>query len=493
MRNRKTAGTTTPSRIIFAAVVLLGARALLAQCTINSYYLTTHCSQHHPVGQIDISGGAPPYQLLFTNGNGYNWSMQVNSNGVTYLSLPNAATAAPPIIQVTITDSQNCTATAEAWFIVREAIFPEIVVSYPCTTAAELRWTGTWLGPGTSGPVNTDCQASHYELQGTGSSGFYETGTLSTNWIQELPGQWLYQGTLPPDLYHVAIGNLDSYGNVGGECSTHTSFFTLCPGPGTYFEIQGGIPASCYTQLSLHAALSGALSTGTTMSDALRVAGVLPTTEPYGALGYVYTGPPTSSAFSPSVFTNSNASTAIVDWVVVELRAATNASNVVYSTPALIRRDGRIVNYPMNAPTTFRTPMPPGNYFVTIRHRNHLAVMTNAAVSLTASATTLDFRSLTATYGVGAQNSVNGILALWPGDANFDGTAMYTGTNNDRDLLLSAIGGSVPTNFVSNTYSPLDINLDGSIRYTGTNNDRDIILQTIGGVIPTTTRVQQVP
>jgi hypothetical protein len=69
----------------------------------------------------------------------------------------------------------------------------------------------------------------------------------------------------------------------------------------------------------------------------------------------------------------------------------------------------------------------------------------------------------------------------------------YSGVNNDRDPVLVAIGGSVPTNVVSGVYSPLDINLDGQLRYAGANNDRDIILQTIGGTVPTAVKVQQLP
>ena len=56
-----------------------------------------------------------------------------------------------------------------------------------------------------------------------------------------------------------------------------------------------------------------------------------------------------------------------------------------------------------------------------------------------------------------------------------------------------AIGGSTPTNTVSNVYSPLDVNLDGVIKYIGTNNDRDVILTTVGGSTPNNTRMQQLP
>ena len=46
---------------------------------------------------------------------------------------------------------------------------------------------------------------------------------------------------------------------------------------------------------------------------------------------------------------------------------------------------------------------------------------------------------------------------------------------------------------IRDRYSPLDVNLDGVIKYVGANNDRDPILTTVGGSTPTNTRVQQLP
>jgi hypothetical protein len=74
----------------------------------------------------------------------------------------------------------------------------------------------------------------------------------------------------------------------------------------------------------------------------------------------------------------------------------------------------------------------------------------------------------------------------------FDGELKYTGSINDRDPILEAIGGSVATNTASG-YLQGDVNMDGTAKYTGSFNDRDIILQNIGGAVPTNTRVQQVP
>jgi hypothetical protein len=64
--------------------------------------------------------------------------------------------------------------------------------------------------------------------------------------------------------------------------------------------------------------------------------------------------------------------------------------------------------------------------------------------------------------------------------------------NNDRDIILSAIGGTVPTN-VTFGYLGADVDLNGIIRYSGASNDRDPVLLSIGGVVPTAVRVQQLP
>ena len=69
---------------------------------------------------------------------------------------------------------------------------------------------------------------------------------------------------------------------------------------------------------------------------------------------------------------------------------------------------------------------------------------------------------------------------------------LYTGQGNDRDPILTLIGGVVPTNTTAGYYLE-DVNMDGVARYTGTNNDRDIILENIGGTVPTNSRAEQLP
>lgn len=96
------------------------------------------------------------------------------------------------------------------------------------------------------------------------------------------------------------------------------------------------------------------------------------------------------------------------------------------------------------------------------------------------------------TYGSLALRQRAGVLLLWAGNALNDGTILYTGGTNDRDAVLVAIGGSIPTNTVPG-YRVEDVNLDGVVKYSGTNNDRDVILSTIGGVVPTNSVVEQLP
>lgn len=165
---------------------------------------------------------------------------------------------------------------------------------------------------------------------------------------------------------------------------------------------------------------------------------------------------------------------------------------VLHSRPALIQRDGDVVG--LNGAASINAPLSQGSYYVALRHRNHLDIMTATALALTGDASAIDFRLTgTATYGTSARTPVGAIQCLWPGDANGEGSIRYTGSGNDRDVILQAIGGIVPTNTVNNVYDRRDVNMNGTIRYTGTGNDRDVILQTIGGTVPTAVRAQQLP
>lgn len=253
------------------------------------------------------------------------------------------------------------------------------------------------------------------------------------------------------------------------------------PAFGSKVLVRAGAAVQC------RAFLQGPLS-GSLMSDALRVASLVPLSDPYPALGYVHVGSATQgTTLAVLSVTGPNA---IVDWVVLELRKQATPSVVAYSRSALIQRDGDIVDVDGVSPV--QCMVGSGSYYVSIHHRNHLGVMTANALGIPSGAV-IDFTaSATATWGVETQATVGTFRTMWTGDCNGDGAVKYSGAANDRDKVLARIGGIVPTNVVPGYWGE-DVNLDGVTMYTGSNNDRDRVLMTIGGVVPTNVRAAQLP
>jgi hypothetical protein len=223
------------------------------------------------------------------------------------------------------------------------------------------------------------------------------------------------------------------------------------------------------------------------MDADLRQAGLIPLNEPYTAMGYVLEEPATTTA-NAFVETGGNA---LVDWVVVELRDPADPDSVVAARAGFIQRDGDVVAVDGVGPVGFCVGS--GMYHVALRHRNHLGVMTAAPVALANPPITIDLRDpATAVFGTNARRDHNGTMVLWTGNITTNNFVSYTGANNDRDPILAAIGGVVPTDVVDG-YLQEDVNLDGLVKYTGPENDRDRVLITIGGVVPTAIRIEQLP
>lgn len=248
---------------------------------------------------------------------------------------------------------------------------------------------------------------------------------------------------------------------------------------------------NCAPSIRVRANLQGPWNASVNMmKDDLRAASLIPSLEPYTALGFTQVGG--SGATVPSARLAVTGKNAVVDWVLVELRSATTPSQIVATKCALLERDGDIIGTDGYPRLLFNVSA--GNYHVAVRHRDHLGVMTSAPLALSANEVGLDLTlSTTITYGSNAQYGLpNGRKALWSGNVQVDATLRYVGAQNDRDPILSAIGGSTPTNTITG-YRVEDVNMDGTVRYVGANNDRDLILLNIGGTVPTATRAQQLP
>jgi hypothetical protein len=233
--------------------------------------------------------------------------------------------------------------------------------------------------------------------------------------------------------------------------------------------------------------LGGALDDGvSSMRADLRAAGLVPTTEPYTALGYVLEN--AGVTVDPAVMQVTGAH-AVVDWVVLELRHDNATNTVAGRRAALVCRDGTVIT-PDGSDLLIFNGTAQGKV-VSVRHRNHLGALCTTILDGNGQLVDLTLPS-TPTYGTDAQKNINGRMALWPGNVDIDTKVKYTGVANDRDEILSTTGGAVSTNIVSG-YLDGDVNLNGIVSYTGAHNDRDAVLTTIGGAVVTASRVEQLP
>jgi len=226
------------------------------------------------------------------------------------------------------------------------------------------------------------------------------------------------------------------------------------------------------------------------MRDDLRVAGMIPTIEPYTGLGFTHYFQGGGETIDSSVLFISGAD-AIVDWVFVEIRSGADSTMVVQTKSALLQRDGDVVAVDGISPLSLH--IPPGEYYLVVRHRNHLGIMTRTSLLFGDDTLSIDFTDTTTlTYGVDAQKRIGGVNVMWAGNANSDNLLKYSGIDNDRDAILVKIGGQDPTDIVFG-YHNEDVNMDGVVRYSGFENDRDIILVNIGGTVPSAVRLEQLP
>ncbi|WP_298902563.1 hypothetical protein [uncultured Psychroserpens sp.] len=211
------------------------------------------------------------------------------------------------------------------------------------------------------------------------------------------------------------------------------------------------------------------------MRDDLRLSNLIPQMSPYGD-GLVA---------DASVFAVVGAD-AIVDWVWIELRDENNSALVLSGQSALLQRDGDIVS--LDGVNPLNIDLDSGNYYVAVNHRNHLGIMSSAAISLNSTNTLVDFTDGSiSTYGSNGQTVLGmpiGIQGLWAGDTNSDGIVQYSGGMPDTPGVLSYVLND-PANFLNlpthqtSGYSNTDVNMDGVTQYAGSNSELPFVLQNV--------------
>ena len=210
------------------------------------------------------------------------------------------------------------------------------------------------------------------------------------------------------------------------------------------------------------------------MRDDLRVADYIPTTSPYSD----------ALTVENAVLTTAG-NNAIIDWVFVELRDKTTNTTILANQSALLQRDGDIVD--VDGTSDLQFDLAPGSYYVAIKHRNHLGIMSANPLALSDTTEIVDFTNSSSqiTFGSNSQTTFgmpSGVVGMWTGNANGDTVVQYSGTNPDTPTILSTVLND-PSNFLNfptfavTGYSTNDVNMDGITQYSGTMPDTPFILQ----------------
>lgn len=202
---------------------------------------------------------------------------------------------------------------------------------------------------------------------------------------------------------------------------------------------------SCGVVAQIKLLLEGPYLVGSgNMNTGLRTAGLLPRTQPFNVSPWNYMG-------SESLPQISDLPANTVDWVLVELRNASNT--IVASRAALLQNNGNVVDVDGSNGVRF-SGVSSGSYNIVVRSRNHMAVMSLVAVSLP-NTSQYDFTVASNVSGGADQlkSLATGVYGLRAGDFNADGVISLVDFN-------TWIGtGALPVN----QYSNRDISYEGQV------------------------------
>ncbi len=145
----------------------------------------------------------------------------------------------------------------------------------------------------------------------------------------------------------------------------------------------------------------------------------------------------------------------VADQVTVELHDATTYATVIYQAP--------LVNLHQDGTATAMIPVEyHGNYYITIKHRNHIETVSSSTISFSSLNINYDFTtSPSKAFGNNQKLLNTGIYGLYTGDVNQDGSV----NASDRSLVNSRVIS------IDKGYLSEDVNGDGSVSTT----DRSIV------------------
>jgi hypothetical protein len=251
------------------------------------------------------------------------------------------------------------------------------------------------------------------------------------------------------------------------------------------------------------------------MNDALRSQGLIPKKSPYEDFfvldslntltpAFIHVkrdsteddvpGADSTAVFGANGRYGANPDNAVVDWVFLEVRSGLKLDSVVTTRAALLQRDGDVRDH---RPTTDPRRMDSdgyayvsfdstlaGEYYVVVRHRNHLGVMTNDAGLYSPIVTKIDFTAPDFNaLGIHSMrmNPDSTEQYMWAGDVTSDRKVIYQGPGNDIDEMFYRVIADPNNvdfldNFIVPGYYRTDYNLDGRSIFQGPDNDRQMLI-----------------
>jgi hypothetical protein len=260
----------------------------------------------------------------------------------------------------------------------------------------------------TDGNLGSICNTAY-------TSGFDSpTAQLNIGWLN-IPGEYHFKG----DIDEIAI-----YRDALDVNAIRYDYEKGLAGKG-YCEL--------FVLLTLKIFLEGPyIATGDSMSTTLNTYNYIPLTSPY----------------SQDPRTVDSIPTGVVDWVLVQLKS--NATDTaIISKSVFLNKNGYLVADD-GIITNIVLTVAPGNYYIIIKHRNHLAVMSSNTVLFSSPPviTTFNFTtSIGQFYGTdGGKELEQGVWGVYAGDANGDGIIKYSDIDNDRLQIIINI--RLYTNFI---------------------------------------------
>lgn len=308
---------------------------------------------------------------------------------------------------------------------------------------------GGWSG-GTTHSV-----LGHWDVTEVTPGGNNLTATAQWNGSQE---------QLPFDRNDCAVGvSINNGGTVAWKASGAAAGSDPYTRSGTGFASVGTFMVADYffegIDLDLDVMLAGPYSGGT-MSTALLAANKIPLNDPYG-----------NSTTVASIPANT------VDWIEVQLRDSGTPGTIIKKYSFFVDNNGNVLNTNGTVGTKL-TGVAKASYYVAVKHRNHLGVMTASAINFAgAGPFAFDFSAGASLYGTNPMRNMGSKWALWAGDTDGNNSVSFGASPSDITPISNAVINDPgnpsfnPLWFGAATYSNADSDMNSFVQFGSSPSD----------------------